>query len=421
MYILGVNISHEPSACLLKDGEVVYFSEEERLTGIKNPEGSVDEIFAEYDDSGKILEICHQVDAIKKYTTWIDYIIFSSYGRDRQDDDDVVRNSFLRGLQNGGVNFNTSMFYSDNHHIYHAANAFFASGFDDAAALVLDGGGAFDTKYREEVTSEKYEYPFREIESIFNCSYDFPFFETKFKHCSILDALGDEMSGEEEIFWKRSKNEIYSRTRSCGDLFNMICGLFEMHGGTEAGKVMGLSGHRLSSDNLEENKHVFRNYEKEKPIFIKDWFMENEGVDITVYDLFKHFEEFIAGIDPDEYDAAMGSRGINTEFNNPTLDFYICASLADKLQTVTFIHTCNLIKKALDITGKNKIVLSGGYFLNCVNNYKYTKAFPNVEFFVDPIAHDAGTAIGAAKYLWYGMTKSKDKFPFKHLYFGPSA
>ena len=173
MYILGVNISHEPSACLLKDGEVVYFSEEERLTGIKNPEGSVDEIFAEYDDSGKILEICHQVDAIKKYTTWIDYIIFSSYGRDRQDDDDVVRNSFLRGLQNGGVNFNTSMFYSDNHHIYHAANAFFASGFDDAAALVLDGGGAFDTKYREEVTSEKYEYPFREIESIFNCSYDF--------------------------------------------------------------------------------------------------------------------------------------------------------------------------------------------------------------------------------------------------------
>ena len=25
MYILGVNISHEPSACLLKDGEIVYF------------------------------------------------------------------------------------------------------------------------------------------------------------------------------------------------------------------------------------------------------------------------------------------------------------------------------------------------------------------------------------------------------------
>ena len=116
----------------------------------------------------------------------------------------------------------------------------------------------------------------------------------------------------------------------------------------------------------------------------------------------------------------MGSRGINTEFDNPTLDFYICASLAEKLQNTTFKHTCTLIKKALDLTGKNKIVLSGGYFLNCVNNYKYTVAFPNVEFFVDPIAHDAGTAIGAAKYLWYGISKSKDKIPFKHLYFGPS-
>ena len=76
MYILGVNISHEPSACLLKDGEIVYFSEEERLTGIKNPEGSVDEIFQEFDDTGKIIELCHHVDSIKEYTTFIDYIIF---------------------------------------------------------------------------------------------------------------------------------------------------------------------------------------------------------------------------------------------------------------------------------------------------------------------------------------------------------
>ena len=103
----------------------------------------------------------------------------------------------------------------------------------------------------------------------------------------------------------------------------------------------------------------------------------------------------------------------------PTLDTYICASLAHKLQEETYNHTCRLIQKTIDMTGKNKIVLSGGYFLNCVNNYKYTKAFPEVEFFVDPMPHDAGTAIGAAKYLWYGLTKSKEKFPFKNIYFGP--
>lgn len=420
MYILGVNISHEPSTCLLKDGEIIYFCEDERLTGIKDPEGSIDEIFARYDENGEIPELCNHVDAIKQYTNWIDYIIFASFGRDNQEDDTIISNSYLRGLEKGGVNFNTSMFYSDNHHIYHAANAFFASGFDDAAALVLDGGGAFDTKYREQVTSEKYEFPFREIESIFNCSYDFPFFETKFKHCSILDPLGDEISGEKDIFWKRSNREIYSRTHSCGNLFNMICGLFDLHGGTEAGKVMGLSGHQMSSDNLEENRHIFRSYVKEKPIFIRDWFMKVEGVAITAYDMLKNFEDFIDGVDPEVYDSGLGSRGIDTNFESPTLDFYICASLAEKLQQETFKHTRELIQKTLDETGKDKIVLSGGYFLNCVNNYKYTQSFPNVEFFVDPIPHDAGTAIGAAKYLWYGMSKSKEKTPFKNIYFGPS-
>lgn len=409
MYILGVNISHEPSACLLKDGEIVYFSEEERLTGIKRPEGEFDEIFDTFDKSGEILEICNQVDAIKKYTTWIDYIIFTSYGRDNQEDDPVLIQSFLRGLQNGGISFNTSMFYEENHHIYHAANAFYASGFDDAAALVLDGGGAFDKKYRTEVTSKDYEYPFREIESIFDCSYEFPFFETKFKHCSLLDTIdedGDDNPGD--IFWKRNKNEVYSVTKSCGDLFNLACTVLELGGSNEAGKLMGLSGHRLASDSYKQNYHIQRDYEKEKFLLVCDWFYEKEGVWVTIPNIHSSMENFI------------DDNNIKYELELPDLDTYICASLAHKLQEETYKHTCRLIQKTIDVTGKNKIVLSGGYFLNCVNNYKYTKAFPEVEFFVDPIAHDAGTAIGAAKYLWYGLSKSKEKFPFDNVYFGPS-
>ena len=421
MYILGVNISHEPSACLLKDGEILYYCEDERLTGIKDPD-FFEKIIDNYQRSGEIVEICNHVDAIKEYTTWIDYVIFASFGRDGEIDDSIVSKSFLRGLENGGIKFNTSMFYADNHHIYHAANAFFASGFDDAAALVMDGGGAFDTKYRKEVTDEHYEYPFREIESIFDCSYNFPFLETKFKHCSILDHLGDEMSGEKEIFWKRSNREIYSRTRSCGELFNVVPSLFDMNGGDDAGKVMGLSGHKMASDNLKENVSIYFNYDLPNPLLIDDWFIKKDGVSITVYDIFIKFDYFINNYDKDPsfYSSTCKPRKINTDFNHPSYDFYVCASLAHKLQEETYKHTCELIQKALDETGKDKIVLSGGYFLNCVNNYKYTKAFPNVEFFVDPIPHDSGTAIGAAKYLWYGLSKSKDKLPFKHLYFGPS-
>lgn len=171
---------------------------------------------------------------------------------------------------------------------------------------------------------------------------------------------------------------------------------------------MGLSGHRLASDSYKQNYHILKNYEKDKFIFLCDWFYEKEGVWITIDNIHSAMENFIEDND------------IKTEFELSDLDTYLCASLAYKLQEETYKHTCRLIQKTIDMTGKNKIVLSGGYFLNCVNNYKYTKAFPEVEFFVDPIPHDAGTAIGAAKYLWYGISKSKEKHPFKNIYFGPN-
>ena len=44
----------------------------------------------------------------------------------------------------------------------------------------------------------------------------------------------------------------------------------------------------------------------------------------------------------------------------------------------------------------NNIVLTGGCFLNVVVNYKLIKEFPKLNFYVDPIAFDGGTAIGAA-------------------------
>ena len=37
--------------------------------------------------------------------------------------------------------------------------------------------------------------------------------------------------------------------------------------------------------------------------------------------------------------------------------------------------------------------------MNCTNNYKYLEAYPDYQFFVDPIPHDGGTAVGAALWL----------------------
>jgi carbamoyltransferase len=71
---------------------------------------------------------------------------------------------------------------------------------------------------------------------------------------------------------------------------------------------------------------------------------------------------------------------------------------ANKLQKESFDYTVDLINKAKKYSNIKNIVLSGGYFLNCLNNFKYVKKFKNLNFFIDPVAHDGGTAIGACIY-----------------------
>ena len=80
---------------------------------------------------------------------------------------------------------------------------------------------------------------------------------------------------------------------------------------------------------------------------------------------------------------------------------YEKVNLAKEAQEKSFEKTCVLIEKALKFNNTSNIVLSGGYFLNCSNNFKYVKKYPNLNFFVDPIPHDGGTAIGACLYNDY--------------------
>jgi carbamoyltransferase len=77
---------------------------------------------------------------------------------------------------------------------------------------------------------------------------------------------------------------------------------------------------------------------------------------------------------------------------------YEHVELAKKVQEKSFNSTCLLIEKAYSFKKIKNFVLSGGYFLNCSNNFKYIKKYPEFNFFVDPIPHDGGTAIGACIY-----------------------
>ena len=72
-------------------------------------------------------------------------------------------------------------------------------------------------------------------------------------------------------------------------------------------------------------------------------------------------------------------------------------SVAQRLEHDSLEHSCGVIQNAINrLPDVKNIVLSGGYSLNCTNNYKYLQRFPDHQFFVDPIPHDGGTAVGCA-------------------------
>ncbi len=100
-----------------------------------------------------------------------------------------------------------------------------------------------------------------------------------------------------------------------------------------------------------------------------------------------------AGFDAHQEGQLMGIAAYinkNTDLDKKVLE------IANKAQEETLQERIELIKKALTYDNCKNIILSGGYHLNCANNFKLVKHFSKLNFFVDPIPHDAGTSIGNA-------------------------
>lgn len=102
-----------------------------------------------------------------------------------------------------------------------------------------------------------------------------------------------------------------------------------------------------------------------------------------------------AGFNPKEEGQMMGIaayKNKNTNIDKNVLE------IAHKAQEETLQERIELIEKALTYSDCKNIILTGGYHLNCANNFKLVKHFSNLNFFVDPIPYDGGTAVGIVYY-----------------------
>jgi len=96
----------------------------------------------------------------------------------------------------------------------------------------------------------------------------------------------------------------------------------------------------------------------------------------------------------------------------------VAKNLAWHVQQESQQQVGDIIQQAIEKTGEKNVILSGGYALNCVANYHFLERFPDVNFYIDPIAHDGGSAIGLARILHHSNMNDSTIRPLTSVYLG---
>jgi predicted NodU family carbamoyl transferase len=363
MRILGINISHDASSCLYEDGEIKYYIEDERLAEIKHYEYVIPDHLKFY-GLEKLLE---------RKINHLDYVIFSSYRR-LDTIDSVIISTILDQIKSCKITIGKVHFLKEEHHMYHAYNAHYNSKFSHSVAVVADGGGAYEGEDAEALANiPDTNYINREVESIYYFGDNVNDRRKVYKHYSNI-YMPDGIRKITPYHMKSNALlRIDSNSLSAGKIFASACSKVGLSQGNDAGKLMGMSAYGKIVDH-------------------DDWIDPGVNTMITA--------------------EAQKKLDDNIKINM----FEDKANFAKKIQEVTKQMTINLIQQAIDMTKSENVVLSGGYFLNAVNNYEYIKAFPNTRFYIDPMAYDAGTAMGAVYFLCEALGQPIK--PIDNLYLG---
>ena len=397
MNILGFNPSHHGSVCLLQDGELKYFIQEERIGNRKKYTGLPFKSFIDVLQNYKL-------DFITWGTPSIEYNISNK------------TTSLFPYWQSLAWSYHSEIRYydfsPDFHHQLHAAHSFYNSGFKKCIGVIIDGCGS-DVKLATDQNSPR-TFVGQETETIFECSYPFNF-NVLFKNIFSSRAIPNLMFDEDLDSNARIHVPVPPKNVSITNHINLsrVYETVTMYLGwsrNEAGKTMGLAPYGKFNPTLPP---FFQNKNGNPNVFFEDLKKHNDpgsvpraGEFLDSFINYKTNPQLKLQNDPKEwhYDE---SKITDLE-----------KDLAWKIQNDTQQLVGDYIEIAIEKTGLKQVCCAGGYFLNCVTNYYLVKRFPDIEFYFEPISNDAGTSIGAAKLVWHEKTQDTTIRPFKSLYLG---
>ena len=158
MFILGISAYyHDSAACLIKDGIIIAAAQEERFTREKHdssfPHKAIQYCIKEANISGNQIDYITFYDKpFLKFERLIEtYLAFAPKGfksfamsmplwvKDKLFQKNTIINE-LNELFGKSIDWNKKLLFSE-HHLSHAASAFFPSPFENSAILTLDGVG----------------------------------------------------------------------------------------------------------------------------------------------------------------------------------------------------------------------------------------------------------------------------------------
>ncbi len=377
--ILGISAYyHDSSACLVIGGEIIDAVHEERFTRIKHdssfPSESVcyilrrsglkisdldavvfyEKPFLKFE---RLLETYHEF-APRGFTSFSSAI--PVWIKDKM----FMKSNIRKELSKFGRAEKVNLCFSE-HHLSHAASAFFPSPFDEAAILTLDGVG-------ERATS------------------------------LIGHGEGNSIKVLRELHFPHSIGLLYSA-------FTYFCG-FRVNSGEY--KLMGLAPY--GDPGSERTAH----YEKLIREYLSD--IKEDGSIILNMEYFE-YATGLKMINEKKWEKLFGLK-VKTEKAEMTQE-YMDLSLA--VQRVTEDIVMRMAAEAKRLTGSENIVLAGGVALNSVANGKILKSGLFKRMWIQPASGDAGGSAGAALaqyYIGYGRERKTDPENFdsmKGSYLGP--
>lgn len=377
--ILGISAYyHDSAAALIINGEIIAAAQEERFTRKKH-DASFPTHSIQYclDHAGLSVE---QLDAIVFYDKPLlkferlleSYYAFAPKGILSFITSMPVwvkEKMFLKKLIKDELERTTTTAIKDipllfpEHHLSHAASAFYPSNFKEAAILTIDGVGEWAT-------------------------------------ASICHGKDKEIKVLKELKFPHSLGLLYSA-------FTYFLG-FKVNSGEY--KLMGLAPY---GNDGEQTAH-FEKIIKEKLIKIYD--------DGSIWLDQKYFK-YGTGLRMVSDKKWEQLFGIKRRVPESSLEQIHC-DLAFAIQKVTEEIVIKMTAEAKKLTNADHLCLAGGVALNCVSNGKLQNSELFEHIFIQPAAGDAGGAIGgalAAYHIKFGQERvfSKGADLMKGAYLGP--